>query len=65
MGKFYNNSAHGCGRNGLWIFPGYHPTKTGGCWDSNIVPAVFENFYSYMCDKGAEWVMSNPLQFRY
>ena len=64
MGKFYNNSAHSCGRIGLWIFPAYHPTVTGKCYDSNPKTAIFENFVSYSNDKGAEWVMSNNLQFR-
>ena len=65
MGMFFNNSAHGCGRFGLWIFPGYHPTQSGSCLDTNSKPAKFEHFHSYSCDKGAEWVNSNPLQFRH
>ncbi|CAF0978946.1 unnamed protein product, partial [Brachionus calyciflorus] len=64
MGKFFNNSVHGVGRFGLWIFPGYTPTVTGGCNDQNPSPAKFEQFTTYSNDKGAEWVMSNNLQFR-
>jgi len=64
MGRFYNNSAHSCGRFGLWIFPGYRPTVTGACNDPNSRTALFEMFYAYSNDKGAEWVVSNSLQFR-
>ena len=64
MGKNYNNTVHAVGRFGLWIFPGYTPTLTGKCTDTTPSPAKFENFISYSNDKGAEWVMSNPMQFR-
>ena len=64
MGRFFNNSAHSCGRFGLWVFPSYHPTASGSCWDTTPKAAKFEYFTSYGNDKGAEWVNSNNLQFR-
>ena len=64
MGINLNNTVHAVGRFGLWIFPGYTPTVTGSCSDSNPSVAKFENLTSYSNDKGAEWVMSNPMQFR-
>ncbi len=64
MGKFFNNSVHTAGRFGIWIFPGYTPSVTGSCWDSNPSVAKFENFYTYGCDMGAEYVVSNFLQFK-
>jgi hypothetical protein len=64
MGRFFNNSAHTVGRFGLWIFPGYTPTVTGACNDNTPKVAKFEHFKSFRNDKGAEWVMSAPLQFR-
>ena len=64
MGKFYNNSVHSNGRFGLWIFPMYHPTVSGSCSDTRSAPAVFDTFYSYLNSKGAEWVESNPIQFK-
>jgi hypothetical protein len=64
MGRFFNNTVHGVGRFGLWIFPGYFPSATGACNDANPSVAKFESFTAYRNDKGAEWVMSNTLQFR-
>ncbi|CAF0710276.1 unnamed protein product [Brachionus calyciflorus] len=64
MGKFFNNTVHGVGRFGLWVFPGYYPSVTGGCRDPNPSVAKFEHLTTYNNDKGAEWVMSNSLQFR-
>ncbi|CAF0756351.1 unnamed protein product [Brachionus calyciflorus] len=64
LGKFFNNTVHGVGRFGLWIFPGYHPSVTGACSDNNPSVAKFEHFTTYSNDKGAEWVMANNLQFR-
>ena len=64
MGTFYNNSVHSCGLFGLWIWPGYHPTVSGSCSDEKSRPAVFDNFYSYLNTKGAEWDEANPMQFK-
>ena len=63
LGKFFNNTVHGVGRFGLWIFPGYTPTVTGGCNDQTPSLAKFEHLTAYSSDKGAEWVMSNSIQF--
>ena len=64
MGKFFNNSVHSSGRFGLWIFPGFRPTASGSCSDATPKPAIFDTFYSYLNTKGAEWVDSNPIQFK-
>ena len=64
FGTFYNNTVHSSGINGLWIFPGYHPTVSGNCSDTNPSAAKFENYTSYSCQKGAEWIDSNSIQFR-
>ena len=63
MGIFTNNTAHTIGRFGLWIFPGFQPTISGKCSDTRLLPARFVNFTSYSCDKGAEYVQANPMQF--
>ena len=64
MGEFFNNSAHSCGRFGLWVFPGYTPTVSGSCGDTRATVARFESFTGYRNDKTAEWVMANNVQFR-
>ena len=64
FGKFYNNSAHGCGLFGLWIFPGYNPTYSGGCSSIDFSPATFDSFTSYLSDKGAEFDNANSIQFK-
>ncbi len=64
FGKFGNNSVHSTGRFGLWIFPGYTPTVSGGCNDIRPSVAQFNNFTSWSCDKGAENVNSNNIQFK-
>ena len=64
FGKFFNNSAHSVGRFGLWIFPGYSPSITGKCGDTSGSAAAFDTLTSYSNDKGAEWVMSNNVQFK-
>ena len=64
FGKFFNNSVHSVGRFGLWIFPGYNPSTTGSCSDSTGSAATFDTLISYSNDKGAEWVMSNNVQFK-
>ena len=64
LGKFFNNTVHGVGRFGVWIFPGYYPSVTGACNDVNPSAAVFEKLTTYSNNKGAEWVMSNSVQFR-
>ena len=56
FGVFYNNSAHSIGRMGLWIFPGFTPTVNGGCSETTMTIAHFDDFTSYRCDIGAEWV---------
>lgn len=63
MGTFFNNSAHSCGRIGLWVFPGLIPTISGGCNDMRPSVARFVNFESYGCEKGAEWDVSSTIQF--
>ncbi len=72
LGKFFNNSAHSVGRIGLWIFPGYTPTQQTNAYYAYSVnsynlprPAVFDYFTSYSCDKAAEFVNSNSIQFRH
>jgi hypothetical protein len=64
FGIFYNNSVHSTGRFGLWIFPGYTPTLSGSCLDTRPSVAKFYNFTSYSNDRGAEFVLSNFVQFR-
>jgi hypothetical protein len=64
MGSFFNNSVHSSGRFGLWIFPSYTPTVTGGCRDNRASVAKFSNFISWSNDKGAEFVESNTIQFK-
>ena len=67
MGKFFNNTVHSVGRFGLWVFPGFQPTKNGGCYDNNVnqqMVAHFDYLTSWRNDKGAEWVMSTNIQFR-
>ena len=63
FGVFSNNSVHAVGRFGLWIFPTYIPTVSGGCQDRNPSVARFEYLTSYSNDLGAEFVMSNNIQF--
>ena len=48
----------------LWIFPGYNPSVTGGCNDKTGSPATFDSLTSFLNDKGAEWVMTNNVQFK-
>ena len=64
MGVFFNNSVHSTGRFGLWIFPGYTPSASGGCYGYQPSVAIFRQFTSYLNDKGAEWDVSSSLQFR-
>ena len=64
LGTFFNNSVHSNGRFGLWIFPEYHPKVTGACGDTTPKAAIFDTFYVYNVVKGAEWVMSYPMQFK-
>ena len=63
LGIFSNNSVHSTGRFGLWIFPGYTPTLTGGCNDNSKGVAVFDSLIAYSNDKGGEAVNSNVIQF--
>ena len=37
---------------------------SGSCWDSRGSLATFDTLISYSNDKGAEWVMSNNIQFK-
>lgn len=62
LGVFRNNSAHSFGWFGLWLFEDYFPLK-GGCGGSEVEPAVFETFYAWNNDKGAESVNTGALQF--
>ena len=64
FGKFFNNTVHSSGKFGLWIFPRYHPTASGSCSDTTPSPARFDTLITYLCNKGAEWVNSNNIQFR-
>ncbi|XP_052286416.1 fibrocystin-L-like [Dreissena polymorpha] len=63
LGIFYNNSAHSFGWFGLWVFEHYFPKK-GGCGGTEVAPAVFERFFSWNNDKGAEAVNVGALQFK-
>ena len=63
MGTFFNNSAHSCGQTGLWVFPSYIPAN--GCYyPQSPSLALFQEFTSYLNDKGAEWEQSSSVQFR-
>lgn len=70
LGVFRDNSAHSFGWYGLWIFSmaGYFPkdgTPEGGyCNGENYVPAVYERFTAWRCERGAEVVFSGPVQFK-
>ncbi len=37
---------------------------SGACWDTRGSAATFDSLISYSNDKGAEWVMSNNIQFK-
>jgi hypothetical protein len=62
MGKFINNTVHSVGRFGLWIFPGYTPTISGGCYDNRPAVAKFDNFYTYFSDKVRFLMFSNKFK---
>jgi hypothetical protein len=64
FGRFFNNSAHSVGRFGIWIFEQYNPSPSGNCRDTALSPAVFDRFTSYGSDMGAEYTLSNPIQFK-
>ncbi len=53
LGCFYNNTAHSLGWFGLWIFQVYYP----------LVPAMFDTFFAWNCEKGVEWVNCGDIQF--
>ena len=69
LGVFRDNSAHTFGWYGIWVFSmaGYLPmdgTPEGGyCDGSSFVPAKYENFLAWRCERGAEVVFGGPLQF--
>lgn len=54
--EFADNSAHSFGWYGLWVFRGYNPSPSGHCLDTNHTPAVFDRFFAWHNDKGAEFV---------
>lgn len=62
MHEFFNNSAHSCGRYGLWIFPTYHPQRGGRCNSVIAEPAVFKRFIAYNNMRGAEAVEVGAVQ---
>ncbi|CAG2205079.1 unnamed protein product [Mytilus edulis] len=63
MGVFTNNTAHSFGWFGLWIFETFLPKEGGGCGSNTPTPAVFNNFYAWNNDKGAESVNTGAVQF--
>ena len=69
LGVFRDNSAHTFGWYGLWVFSmaGYMPMdgtpENGYCDGNNFVPARYENFTAWRCERGAEVVFGGPLQF--
>ncbi|XP_060603397.1 fibrocystin-L-like isoform X3 [Ruditapes philippinarum] len=62
LGIFKKNSAHSFGRFGLWIFESYYPVQDG-CLGKLVEPAVFESFFAWNNDKGAESAWTGALQF--
>lgn len=63
LGVFRNNSAHSSGWFGLWVFENYFPLK-GGCGGTEVEPAVFESFFAWNNDKGAQADNSGAVQFK-
>ncbi|XP_051879473.1 PKHD1 like 1, tandem duplicate 1 [Pristis pectinata] len=63
LGLFRNNSAHSQGWYGLWVFPAYHPSRSGRCSDWSPQPAAFGSLTAWNCKKGAEWTEGGALQF--
>lgn len=64
IGRFFNNSVHSVGRFGVWIFPEYVPTVSGGCGAFNPAQAVFDGLTAWRNNRGFEWVMSDTVQVR-
>ena len=69
LGVFRDNSAHTFGWYGIWVFSmaGYMPMdgtpENGYCDGTSFVPAKYENFLAWRCERGAEVVFGGPLQF--
>lgn len=64
FGRFVNNSAHSCGRFGVWMYPEYGPTRTGDCNGTDPTDALIEGLISWRNNKGIELVMSRTIQIR-
>ncbi|KAK2095397.1 Fibrocystin-L [Saguinus oedipus] len=63
LGEFFNNTVHSQGWFGMWIFEEYFPMQMGSCTSTVPVPARFNSFTAWNCQKGAEWVNGGALQF--
>ncbi len=62
--EFSDNSAHSFGWYGLWVFPEYTPTVTGGCGDNTHAPSYYDRLLAWRNDRGIEVAHSGSIQVR-